>query len=116
MADWQEEAEIILHNAFQGICLKGFFFATYEAVHGPADVYHLVEGEEEPGCVADAEHEHDAHEDDGQVVLLLPPHRRLRLRRRAVVVALSHRQLPLVPVLHVLVDLQGGGKGGSKFS
>ena len=91
---------------------------THPAVHGPADVDHLVEGEEESGGVADAEHEHDAHEDDGQVILLLPPHRRLRLRRRVAAVAavaLCHRHLPLVPVLHVLVDLMMGEKGNNTF-
>ena len=52
---------------------------THPAVRGPADVDHLVEGEEEPRRVADAEDEDDAHEDDGEVVLLLAPHRRLRV-------------------------------------
>ena len=61
--------------------------------------------------MAHPEDEDDAHEDDGEVVLLLAPHRRLRVgprRPRVVVavVALRHRHLPLVPVLHVLVDLR----------
>ena len=77
------------------------------------DVGHLVDGEEEPGRVAHAEHQHDAHEDDGEVVLLLPPDRRLRLVRgrrggRRGGGALPHRHLTLVAVLHVLVDLVAG--------
>ena len=75
------------------------------------DGRHLVHGEHESRGVADQEDEDDAHEDDGQVVLLLPPG---LLGGRGRVPA--HAHLPAVAVLHVLVDLEkrtnwGGGVG-----
>ena len=69
-----------------------------------------------PERVANDEYEHYAHEDDGQVVLLLPPG---LLGGRGRVPA--HAHLPAVAVLHVLVDLEKkrtkrGGGSVSRFA
>ena len=43
------------------------------ALESLSDDEHLVEAEEDPKEVADQEVQDDAHEDHGQVVLLVPP-------------------------------------------
>ena len=43
------------------------------ALESLSDDEHLVEAEEDPEEVADQEVQDDAHEDHGQVVLLVPP-------------------------------------------
>ena len=74
------------------------------ARHGVPDDDHLEDGEHDPRRVADEEDEHDAHEHDGQVVLLAAARLlRGRGRRRRLP---RQRHLAAVAVLHVLVDLE----------
>ena len=49
------------------------FLAGFGAFQSILDHKHLVEAEEDPRQVGDEEHEDNAHEDDGKVVLLPPP-------------------------------------------
>ena len=49
------------------------FLAGFGAFQSILDHKHLVEAEEDPRQVGDEEHEDNAHEDDGKVVLLSPP-------------------------------------------
>ena len=61
---------------------------------------HFKDAEHDSWRVAEEEDEDDAHEDDGQVVLLFAPGL-LRGRRRVT----GHGHLTTVSMLHVLIDL-----------
>ena len=60
----------ILFAAVQQSPKQNVYLAALESL---SDDEHLVEAEEDPEEVADQEVQDDAHEDHGQVVLLVPP-------------------------------------------
>ena len=71
------------------------------ALDGRPDEVHFDHGEEVAWGVADQEGQDDAHEDDGQVVLLLSTGLLVGIGRLA-----RHGHLPAIAVLDILVNLK----------